>query len=188
MPESSQQRKTRLIYEKAARSSALWNQSKRSHPKRISSQQKLERVKSQLIKEQENRLRERIDFYNRLSPDQTPPIHNSDCPILFTLLSWFLWHLSLCYRHSTFSCYYSSTTLGLRCTQAMMNMDLTSKSAYKILQQLESDPQLQSVEDTTILNDEQYPLSFESSHKLKRCYSVSICCNHLEMECRDRQF
>ena len=45
----------------------------------------------------------------------------------------------------------------------MINMDLTSKSAYKILQQLESDPQLQSVEDTTILNDEQYPLSFESS-------------------------
>ncbi len=42
----------------------------------------------------------------------------------------------------------------------MINMDLTSKSAYKILQQLESDPQLQSVEDTTIL---QYPLSFESS-------------------------
>ena len=45
----------------------------------------------------------------------------------------------------------------------MMNMDLTSKSAYKILQQLESDPQLQSVEDTTILNDEQYPIAFESS-------------------------
>jgi hypothetical protein len=42
MPESSQQRKTRLIYEKAARTAARWNQSKRSHPKRISSQQKLE--------------------------------------------------------------------------------------------------------------------------------------------------
>jgi hypothetical protein len=45
----------------------------------------------------------------------------------------------------------------------MMNMDITSKSAYKLLQQLESDPQLQSIEDTTILNDEQYPTSFESS-------------------------
>jgi hypothetical protein len=45
----------------------------------------------------------------------------------------------------------------------MINMDITSKSAYKILQQLESDPQLQSIEDTTILNDEQYPISFESS-------------------------
>ena len=46
----------------------------------------------------------------------------------------------------------------------MMNMDITSKSAYKLLQQLESDPQLQSVEDTTILNDEQYPIiAFESA-------------------------
>jgi hypothetical protein len=45
----------------------------------------------------------------------------------------------------------------------MMNMDLTSKSAYKLLHQLESDPQLQSVEDTTILNDEQYPIAFESA-------------------------
>ncbi len=44
-----------------------------------------------------------------------------------------------------------------------MNMDITSKSAYKLLQQLESDPQLQSIEDTTIFNDEQYPISFESS-------------------------
>ncbi len=44
-----------------------------------------------------------------------------------------------------------------------MNMDITCKSAYKLLQQLESDPQLQSVEDTTILNDDQYPTSFESS-------------------------
>ncbi len=42
-------------------------------------------------------------------------------------------------------------------------MDITSKSAYKLLQQLESDPQPQSVEDTSILNDEQYPTSFESS-------------------------
>ncbi len=45
----------------------------------------------------------------------------------------------------------------------MMNIDITSKSAYKLLQQLESDPQLQSVEDTSILNDEQYPIAFESS-------------------------
>ena len=45
----------------------------------------------------------------------------------------------------------------------MMSMDITSKSAHKLLQQLESDPQLQSVEDTSILNDEQYPTSFESS-------------------------
>ncbi len=44
-----------------------------------------------------------------------------------------------------------------------MNMDITSKSAYKLLQQLESDPQLQSVEDTSILNDKQYPTSFESA-------------------------
>jgi hypothetical protein len=45
----------------------------------------------------------------------------------------------------------------------MINMDITSKSAYKLLQQLESDSQLQSVEDTSILNDEQYPTSFESA-------------------------
>ena len=45
----------------------------------------------------------------------------------------------------------------------MMNTDITSKSAHKLLQQLESDPQLQSIEDTTILNDEQYPVAFESS-------------------------
>ena len=44
-----------------------------------------------------------------------------------------------------------------------MNMDITSKSAYKLLQQLESDPQLQSVKDTSILNDEQYLTSFESA-------------------------
>ncbi len=44
-----------------------------------------------------------------------------------------------------------------------MNSDITTKSAYKLLQQLESDPQLQSVEDTSILKDEQYPVSFESS-------------------------
>jgi len=44
-----------------------------------------------------------------------------------------------------------------------MNTDITSKSAHKLLQQLESDPQLQSIEDTTILNDEQYPVAFESS-------------------------
>ena len=45
----------------------------------------------------------------------------------------------------------------------MMNTDITSKSAQRLLQQLESDPQLQSIEDTTILNDEQYPVAFESS-------------------------
>ena len=44
-----------------------------------------------------------------------------------------------------------------------MNSDITTKSAYKLLQQLESDPQLQSVEDTSILKDEQYPVSFEPS-------------------------
>ena len=45
----------------------------------------------------------------------------------------------------------------------MMNSDITTKSAYKLLQQLESDPQLQSIEDTSILKDEQYPVSFEPS-------------------------
>ena len=44
-----------------------------------------------------------------------------------------------------------------------MNSDITAKSAYKLLQQLESDPQLQSIEDTSILKDEQYPVSFEPS-------------------------
>ena len=44
-----------------------------------------------------------------------------------------------------------------------MNSDITTKSAYKLLQQLESDPQLQSIEDTSILKDEQYPVSFEAS-------------------------
>ena len=74
MQESSQQRKTRLIYEKAARAAARWDQSKRSHPRHISGQQKLERLKRQLIEEQNNRLRERIDFYDQLSLDRTPPI------------------------------------------------------------------------------------------------------------------
>ena len=45
----------------------------------------------------------------------------------------------------------------------MMNADITTKSVYKLLQQLESDPQLQSIEDTSILKDEQYPVSFEPS-------------------------
>ncbi len=45
----------------------------------------------------------------------------------------------------------------------MMNSDITAKSAYKLLQQLESDPQLQSIEDTSILKDEQYPVSFKPS-------------------------
>lgn len=45
----------------------------------------------------------------------------------------------------------------------MMHTDINSKSVHKLLQQLESNPQLQSIEDTTILNDEQYPTSFESS-------------------------
>ena len=48
----------------------------------------------------------------------------------------------------------------------MMNTDITSKSAYKLLQQLENDPQLQSIEDTTILSDEQYPIAFESSVRI----------------------
>jgi hypothetical protein len=59
----------------------------------------------------------------------------------------------------------------------MMNSDLTSKSAYKLLQQLESDPQLQSIEDTTILNDEQYPIAFESSRLLiTACLRTSAVC------------
>ena len=45
----------------------------------------------------------------------------------------------------------------------MLNSDITSKTAYKLLQQLECDPQLQSIDDTTILNDEQYPVAFESA-------------------------
>jgi hypothetical protein len=44
-----------------------------------------------------------------------------------------------------------------------LNSDITSKTAYKLLQQLECDPQLQSIDDTTILNDEQYPVAFESA-------------------------
>ncbi len=48
----------------------------------------------------------------------------------------------------------------------MMNTDITSKSAHKLLQQLENDPQLQSIEDTTILSDEQYPVAFESSIRM----------------------
>ncbi len=56
-----------------------------------------------------------------------------------------------------------SRNLGPIVLITMMNMDITSKSAYKLLQQLESDPQLQSIKDTTIFNDEQHPISFESS-------------------------
>ena len=90
MQESSQQRKTRLIYEKAARAAARWDQSKRSYPRRISGQQKLERLKSQLIEEQNNRLRERIDFYDRLSLDRTPPITRIILSSLGTCLGFFI--------------------------------------------------------------------------------------------------
>jgi hypothetical protein len=90
MLESSQQRKTWLIYEKAARSAARWDQSKRSHPRRISGQQKLKRVKAQLIEEQKNRLREHINFYNRLSPDRTPPITRIILSSLSTCLGFFV--------------------------------------------------------------------------------------------------
>jgi hypothetical protein len=58
MPESPHQRRTRLIYEKAARSAARWEQSKLSHPRRISDQQRLDRVKAQLLREQEDRSRD----------------------------------------------------------------------------------------------------------------------------------
>jgi hypothetical protein len=90
MREFSQQRKTRLIYEKAAQSAARWDQSERSHPRRISGQQKLERVKAQLIEEQNNRLRERIDFYNQLSPDRTPPITRFILSFLSTCIGIFV--------------------------------------------------------------------------------------------------
>jgi hypothetical protein len=48
----------------------------------------------------------------------------------------------------------------------MMNSDLTRE----LLQQLESDPQLQSIEKT-ILNDEQYPIAFESSKAIPNYFS-----------------
>ena len=70
MLETSHQRKTRLIYEKAAQSAARWEQNKRTHPRRISEQQKLDRVKARLIDELEALSLERVEFYNSLSQRQ----------------------------------------------------------------------------------------------------------------------
>ena len=63
MLETPQQRKTRLIYEKAAKSAARWEENKRLYPRRISEQQKLDRVKARQIKELETRSLERVEFY-----------------------------------------------------------------------------------------------------------------------------
>ena len=38
----------------------------------------------------------------------------------------------------------------------------TSKSVEKLLQNLNNDPRLQALDDTTILSEEQYPMSFDS--------------------------
>ena len=38
----------------------------------------------------------------------------------------------------------------------------TSKSVEKLLQNLNNDPRLQALDDTTILSEEQYPTSFDA--------------------------
>ena len=55
MLETPHQRKTRLIYEKAAQSAVRWEENKRLYPRRISEQQKLDRVKARQIEELETR-------------------------------------------------------------------------------------------------------------------------------------
>ena len=38
----------------------------------------------------------------------------------------------------------------------------TTKSVEKLLQSLNTDPRLQSLDDTTILSEEQYPMAFDA--------------------------
>jgi len=94
MIETTPQQKTKLIYEKAARSAARWEENKRRHPKRISQQQKLDRVKANQIKQLEARSRERVEFYDRLSQRRIPTairtattFCHTFCGFLFVFLS-----------------------------------------------------------------------------------------------------
>jgi hypothetical protein len=155
MLETPHQRKTRLIYEKAAESAARWEQNKRTHPRRISEQQKLDRVKARQIEELEARSQERVEFYNSLAQRRVPIVIRSATTFVIRSVvssSSFLALFSCTFTQYT---YIPSSTivvcyLGPLVLITMMNMDITSKSAYKLLQQLESDPQLQSIEGTTI--------------------------------------
>ena len=77
MLETPQQRKTRLIYEKAAKSAARWEENKRLYPRRISEQQKLDRVKARQIEELENLKRGYVSKANRLD-DQAERLQFED--------------------------------------------------------------------------------------------------------------
>jgi hypothetical protein len=44
-----------------------------------------------------------------------------------------------------------------------MIKQMDSKQAQRLLKSLESDPRLQALDDTTILSDEQYPISFDAA-------------------------
>jgi hypothetical protein len=95
MIETPLQRRTRLIYEKAARSAARWEENKRRYPKRISEQQKLDRVKAKQIEKLEARSLERVEFYNRLSQRQIPIIVSTATTFCYTFCGFFFIFLSV---------------------------------------------------------------------------------------------
>jgi hypothetical protein len=94
MLETSHQRKTRLIYEKAAQSAARWEQNKRTHPRQISEQQKFDRVKARQIEKFEARSLERIEFYNSQAQRQVPVVIRTATTFCYTFCGFFLIFLS----------------------------------------------------------------------------------------------
>jgi hypothetical protein len=95
MLETPHQRKTRLIYEKAAQSAARWEENKRRHTRRISEQQKLDRVKARQIVQLEARSLGRIEFYNSLAQRQVPVVIRAATTFCFTFCGFFLIFLSV---------------------------------------------------------------------------------------------
>jgi hypothetical protein len=95
MLETPLQRKTRLIYEKAAQSAARWEENKRIHPRRISEQQKLDRAKARQIEELEARSLERVEFYNSLAQRRIPTVIRTAITFCHTSCGFFLIFLSV---------------------------------------------------------------------------------------------
>ena len=95
MIENPLQRKTRLIYEKAARSAARWEENKRRYPKRISEQQKLDRVKAKQIEKLEARSLERVEFYNRLYQWRIPTVIHTATTFCYIFCGFFFIFLSV---------------------------------------------------------------------------------------------
>ena len=89
MLETPLQRKTRLIYEKAAQSAVRWEENKRLYPKRISEQQKLDRVKARQIEELEIRSLERVEFYNSLAQRRIPTVIRTATTFCYTFCVFF---------------------------------------------------------------------------------------------------